>query len=204
MSPQGTQRYLERGLDGFPLRVRRAVAAAVDLDFAFCVHPAAGALLTELAATVPPGGRIGETGTGTGVGLAWLAEGAPHDATLVSAEIDPDRARAAAEVHADDARTAVHLGSGSDLFDRGPFDLLVLDGGPGAGKDGARPVEPRAVLAPGGRLVIDDFTPTDEWPPMFDGAIDTVQVRWLEHPDLDAEVVVVAPDQAVIVGRLRT
>ena len=62
MSPRGTARYLEAGLAQFPPTVRRAVAAAVELDFGFAVHPATGHLLAELARRCPSGGSVAETG----------------------------------------------------------------------------------------------------------------------------------------------
>jgi predicted O-methyltransferase YrrM len=46
-------------------------------------------------------GVIGETGTGGGVGLAWLASGAVPGARLVSVERDPERAAAARTLFAD-------------------------------------------------------------------------------------------------------
>ena len=201
MSPRGTSRYVTAGLEAFPAGVARAVEAALELDFELSVHPATGGLLAELAAQCGPGALLAETGTGTGVGVAWLASTAPADAHIVSIELDPTRAAAARKVHADDARVEIITGSAHDLWSRGPFDLLVLDGGPGAGKDDAPPIDPRAVLAPTGVVVIDDFTPTEEYPPRFAGEIDQVRLHWLEHPDLATEDRVVAPDMAVLIGR---
>ena len=84
MSPQGTAAYdaLVPGTDLPPL-VERAVGLARRLGFANSCRPEHGRLLHALAAGA---GTIGETGTGCGVGLAWLASGA-RPGTLDAAEL---------------------------------------------------------------------------------------------------------------------
>ena len=85
--------------------------------------------------TAPPArprcraGTIGETGTGCGVGLAWLASGARPGTRLVSAEIDTERAGLAASLFADLPHVAVRPGDWREIYRAAPFDLLVLDGG---------------------------------------------------------------------------
>jgi predicted O-methyltransferase YrrM len=131
-----------------------------------------------------------------------MVSAAPPDARFVSFEIDADRAAAAQETLAGHRNVEIVQGDASELFERGPFDLLVLDGGPGAGKvPGDNPVEPEAVLRPGGTLVVDDFSPTRTWPPRFDGAPDDVRLHWLEHPDLRSTEIQVAEDLAVVISR---
>ena len=71
MSPQGTAAY--DGLTDLPPLVERAVDLARRAGSTFSCRPEHGRLLQALAAGA---GRIGETGTGCGVGLAWLASGA--------------------------------------------------------------------------------------------------------------------------------
>ena len=68
MSPRGTAAY--DGLTGLPPLVERAVDLARRAGFAHSCRPEHGRLLSALAAGA---GTIGETGTGYGVGLAWLA-----------------------------------------------------------------------------------------------------------------------------------
>ncbi len=106
---------------------------------------------------------IGETGTGCGVGLAWLASAAHPGAQIVSIERNPERAAAVARLFHDDPRVRVCQGDWSELLGHGPFDLLVLDGG-GQGKRGEPPLDPLAWMRPGGLIVIDDFTPSIGWP----------------------------------------
>src|SRR5215831_1495016 len=104
MSVDGTAAHLADV--ELPPLVARAVAAARDAGFANSCRPAQGRLLSVLARGIGPG-TIGETGTGCGVGLAWMATDASPDARLVSIELDPDRAATAREVFADEPRVTV-------------------------------------------------------------------------------------------------
>ncbi|MBA2625431.1 MAG: SAM-dependent methyltransferase, partial [Acidimicrobiia bacterium] len=65
------------------------------------------------------------------------------------------------------------------------------------------PLSPRDWLAPGGAVVLDDFTPRTGWPPLLDGAPDRPRLHWLEHPDLCTTEVVTGPASATLVGILR-
>lgn len=80
-----------------------------------------------------------------------------------------------------------------------PFDLLVLDGG-GHGKGDEPPLDPGLWLRPGGLVVLDDFTPMTSWPPTHDGRPDAARMYWLNHPQLCAAEVRVAPTAAAIVA----
>jgi predicted O-methyltransferase YrrM len=180
-----------------PPLVLRAVAAAEALDFPLCVHPATGRLLHVLAGGVPAGGRIGETGTGTGAGLAWMATAAPTGTELVSVEPDAERAASARELFDEHPKVTLLEGDAQLVFDRGPYDLLVLDGGWGSGKRDDPTVDPLQVLKPGGMLTVDDLTP--DRPVEADAA----RRHWLEHPALWSTEVRVAPDCSVLLCRRR-
>jgi predicted O-methyltransferase YrrM len=196
MTTGGTAAY--RACTDLPPLVAAAVAVAERVGFDCSCLPEQGELLRLLAAGAGPG-VIGETGTGCGVGLAWLATGAHQDARLTSVEHDSHRARAAAEIFAGDPRVRVRTGDWRHLFAYGPFDLLVLDGG-GQGKAGEPPLEPAQWLRPGGLLVIDDFTPLTGWPPTFRGQPDTTRLHWLQHPRLCAAEIRLTPQAATIVA----
>ncbi|MER6067413.1 hypothetical protein ABT187_00860 [Streptomyces sp. NPDC001817] len=82
----------------------------------------------------------------------------------------------------------------------GPFDLLVLDGG-GQGKvPGDRPADVERLVAPGGTVVVDDFTPATRWPPLHDGEVDRARLHWLEHPPLRATELRLAAGLSTVVG----
>jgi len=204
MSPQGTAAY--DGLTYLPPLVERAVGLARRLGFANSCRPEHGRLLHALAAGAT---MIGETGTGCGVGLAWLASGARPGARLVSVEIEAERAGLVADLFADLPQVAVLPSDWPEIGRHGPFDLLVLDGGaPGQGggapgPGGGTPADPEALLRPGGTLVIDDFTPAAGWPPRFDGQVDRARMHWLTHPALAAAELRLAPDLAALVATRR-
>jgi predicted O-methyltransferase YrrM len=190
----GTATY--HGRTDLPPLVAAAAELAGRTGFDLSCLPAHGRLLSVLAAG-RPGGRIGETGTGTGVGLAWLASAADPSTTLVSIELDPERAAAARDLFAATPKVTVLTGDWSELEAHGPFDVLALDGG-GGGKSGEVPIEPRRWLAPGGTVVLDDFTPRTAWP-----HDDPPRLHWLEHPDAPCTEVVTGPTSCTLVGTLR-
>lgn len=201
MSFGGTDLY--DGLDPatVPPLVRRAVAAAKRLDFTLCVHPSTGRLLQSLGAGLAPEATVGETGTGTGAGLAWLASFADPGVSFISVEVDVTRAAAATDVFADVDNVTVLCGDAGDIYARGPFDLLVFDGGWGSGKTNDRRIELEDVVKPHGMFTVDDFTPMTEFPPTFQGEVDEGRHYWLTRPDVLATEVQVAPDMAVLLGR---
>lgn len=201
MSLGGTAMYRALEPATVPPLVTRAVAAAEELGFDLCVHPATGRLLQVLAAGLAPGSTVGETGTGTGAGLAWMVSMADPAVQFLSVEIDEARAEAAQSVFGDHANVTVLHGDASDVYDRGPFDLLVFDGGWGSGKTGDRRVELADVVKHHGMLTVDDFSPMTEWPPRFNGQIDQGRHYWLTHPDVLATEIHVAPDMSVLVAR---
>jgi predicted O-methyltransferase YrrM len=194
MSLDGTRAHL-RGPGDLPPLVERAALTATRLDFPYSCRPEQGRLLQALAAGAE---RIGETGTGCGVGLAWLVSGMRNGATAVSVEQNANRAAAAAGLFSALAPwVTVRHADWTAIGEDGPFDLLVLDGG-GQGKADGPAADPVALLRPGGVLVIDDFTPSRGGPPTHQGAPDTARLHWLEHPALRTVEVPLAPDLAVL------
>lgn len=196
MTVDGTAQY-ETSAD-LPPRVAAAAAAARDAGFAMSCLPQQGRLLQVLAGGVGAG-RIGETGTGHGVGLAWLASTAHPEAQLFSIERDQSRARQARQVFADEPRVRIRCGDWRELAQQAPFDLLVLDGG-GQGKGAEPPLDPADWLRPGGVAVLDDFTPGTGWPPHVDGILDEARLYWLEHPRLRTAEIRVTPAAASLVA----
>jgi predicted O-methyltransferase YrrM len=138
---------------GFPLTRKEAAGAGPSASL-----PGVGRFLAMLAAGCA-GGRIGEMGTGVGIGTAWMASAMPADCTLITAEIDLERAEAARKLLAEDRRVEVVTGdSAVVLSGRGPYDLLFCDGG---GGDYAELV---SLVRVGGRIVMDDVTPQKALP----------------------------------------
>jgi predicted O-methyltransferase YrrM len=200
MSLAGTSAY--RDVTDLPPLVARAVSAARQAGFGYSCLPSHGRLLQLLAGGISDG-AIGETGTGCGVGLAWLASGARPGVRLVSIEHDEQRAALARAMFAGVPAVTVLHGDWRELQGSGPFGLLALDGG-GQGKgDPESMLAPDEWLVPGGALVIDDFTPATAWPPMFDGQPDAARLRWLQHPHLLATEIRTEPGACAIVACFR-
>ena len=154
----GQARALARDL-GFPLTREESVAGNGGPSASL---PGVGRFLAVLAAGCR-GGRIGEIGTGTGVGAAWMASAMPPDCTLVTVEIDGSLAAAAARLLAADDRVTVLSGDARALLGpHAPFDLLFADGG-WRDPDGLGTLV--ALIRVGGWVVMDDVTPLRLLPP---------------------------------------
>lgn len=117
--------------------------------------PGVGRFLAVLAASAS---SIAELGTGTGIGTAWMVSALPVDGRLVTVEIDEDKAESARRLFAEDQRVEVVTGDATaEVASRGPFDLIFADSGV---RDEAAFDRLVGLLRPGGRIVMDDVTPT--------------------------------------------
>ncbi len=157
-----------------------------------------GRLLAMLAATRD--GTMAEFGTGCGVGTAWLRSGVRRGTQIISAELDPKLANAAQEIFVDDPQVEVLAADWSTLRNKGPYSLLFLD--PSVPEDAG--VDAVADLVePGGIVVLDDFTPSESWPPVTYGRVDVLREGWLTDERFTAVEVMVAADAAVIIATRR-
>ncbi len=185
-----------------PPEVPEVVSRAFDVSrrrgyASFCRNET-GRLLAALAASRE--GTVAEFGTGCGVGTAWLRSGVRNGTRILSAELDPDLAAGAAEIFAEDEQVEVVAADWSTLSDRGPFSLLFLDA-----------TEPKAsgadavvdLIAPGGVVVLDDFTPCSSWPPVYGGRVDSLREQWLTDDRFTTVEVMVAPDASVLIATKR-
>ena len=183
-----------------PPEVPPIVARAFDVSrragyVSFCRNET-GRLLAALAATRQ--GTMAEFGTGCGVGTAWLRSGVRGEkARIVTAELDPKLAEAAAEIFRDDDQVEVLAADWSTLRNKGPYSLLFLD--PSSPEDAS--VDSVADLVePGGIVVMDDFTPCEMWPPITQGRVDTLREAWLTDERFTAVEVMVAPDASALIA----
>ncbi|MFJ9884894.1 O-methyltransferase [Streptomyces sp. NPDC091287] len=181
-----------------PPRVVAAERVATETGFKKSCIPEVGRLL-RLAAAAKPHGVIAESGTGSGVGTAWLHSGLGAGARLVTVERDEELAHRAAGVFADDGRVSVLTGDWRLLEQHAPFDVFFCDGG-GKRDDPEGVVE---LLAPGGLLILDDFTPSPHWPPRFGGVVDELRLFYLNHPALVATEILTTPVSSTVVAARR-
>jgi len=172
-----------------PPLVREAMAAAVGSGFTQSCSVGTGRLLHVLTAGVR-NGRVGELGTGSGVGSAWIASALEPTSELVTVELDETLARRSAGIFADLGNVNVVQGDWSEISRFAPFDLLFCD-----------TVAPKreqvnatvSLLAPGATIVLDDY-------PGLSPVGDTERDAWLLHPHLVTTEVLVSSAEAVVVG----
>ena len=163
--------------------------------------PEIGRLLAVLAATRPLG-RFAEIGTGCGVGSAWVADALAAESSLVTVELDDDRAAAAARLFADHPSVTVIHGDWHELLpSEAPFDLLFFDGGHWKRGDVlAESEQALSLVAPGGIVLIDDLTPESMWPEEWRGQPDSVRDFWLGHDDLVATELLTTSESSAIIA----
>ena len=172
-----------------------------------------GALLRVLATAVSAT-RILEIGTAIGYSGIWLAGTLPPDGSLLSLEIDQDRAREARENFARAGladRVNVIVGDAKLMLAKvaGPFDLIFQDGD----KQLYTPLLDRLVslLRPGGLLVTDNVLWDGEVVPGFlarpvrdekdTRAIAEYNQRVASHPELITAVVPLRDGVSISVKR---
>jgi predicted O-methyltransferase YrrM len=173
--------------------IERAEGLARELGFTRSCIPEVGRLLHVLT---PGRTRVGEIGTGTGFGAAWIIAALDEDASLVTVEFDEERAAAAAHLFAGLQNVRVLHGDWHRVMPReAPFDLLFYDGGgkQNPERDGQQVVD---LLAPGGLVVMDDLTPGRPGP-------DPVRGFWLRHSELVGTEILTTPTTAAILAAKR-
>lgn len=190
------------GRVGFPLSPYGSPAEYVGPPTA-CL-PEVGRLLQVFAAG-KPGGWLGEQGTGAGIGTAWLISGMSAGARLVSAELNPVFAAAAAELFAEHPDVEIRTGDWRQVM-RGeePFDLLFMDALPQSDLEPANWDFITGLVKVGGQIVMDDLTPVDLWPADWRDFVDRKREFAFANPRVvGAEVRTTPATAALIVTRIR-
>ena len=161
-------------------------------------------LLQALAAG-KPGGRIGEFGTGAGVGTAWLASGLTPGAHLISAELNPALASAAGQLFAGYPNVEIRAGEWHEVMPRDePFDLLFMDATPRADLQYSNWDAIIEMITIGGQIVMDDLTPVALWPAEWENITDYKREFALSNPRVvGTEVLTTPTTAALIVTRIR-
>jgi len=122
-----------------------------------------GSLLRALAASKPDG-RFLDLGTGTGLSLAWLAEGADSTSSLYTVDNSAHWQKVAKAIFAADERINFYTEDGNNWlvnYQGEQFDLIFADAWPG--KFGNLNTALKLVK-PGGFYLIDDLLPQPNWP----------------------------------------
>ena len=187
--------------EAVPSLVVAAVENAEKLGFDLCVRPEIGRLLALLAAGLPTGSLVGETGTGTGAGLAWMVTAAHPSVRFISYEHDDARARVAGQLFKGHPNVEVVCADAAALFDRGPATYLSSTEARVQARHRIRRGRSLHRAATRGTMTIDDYTPSSMWPPLLGDDVDAGRMHWLSHSQLRSTEIRVASDVAVIVGR---
>lgn len=158
---------------------------------------AGGSSLPEvqrLLAVLAAGRKVAEAGTAFGEGAEAMARTAK---TVLTVELDPERAAVAAERLAPYPNVEFLVGDWRELLrPRGPFELVFLDGGGFKHAPEENGDLVFSLLAPGGLLVMDDLTPGR---PEFD----PVRAWAHGHSGLRAAEVLTTPEaSALLVARI--
>jgi predicted O-methyltransferase YrrM len=181
-----------------PAIVERAFAVSRTRGYVSFCRNETGRLLAALAAS--RSGTLAEFGTGCGVGTAWLRSGVREQARILTAELDPKLAEAAAEIFHQDDQVEVVAADWSTLRDRGPFSLLFLDAREPKDSGADTIID---LVEPGGVVVLDDFTPCSSWPPIYEGRVDVLREQWLTDDRFTTAEVMVASDASVLLATKR-
>jgi predicted O-methyltransferase YrrM len=165
--------------------------------------PQVGRLLQVLASG-KPGGRIGEQGTGAGVGTAWLASGLGKQAKLISVEIEVKHANAVAKLFADYPNVEIKNGDWHDVMSpEEPYDLLFVDAMPRADLIPSKWDTITDLLKIGGQIVMDDLVPVELWPSDWDEIVDAKREYAFANPRvIGTEVLTTPSTSALIITRI--
>ena len=139
-----------------PELVRRAQDLADRSGFELSCESLVGQLLSVLAAAVSPRGRVLELGTGTGVGLAWIASGLGErsDVEVVSVESDPELYRSVGAIPWPSFVRRIQGDGAEEIMRLGRFDLIFADAPGGKLKNLEGTL---SALSTNGVLLLDDM-----------------------------------------------
>ena len=150
--------------------------------------------MATLAACAP--GAVVEFGTGAGVGIAWMRHGAPASTRVVTVEPDEQLAEHARTTFADDDIEII-CGTWEECQRIDNIGMLHVSL---RNLDGLDRDEIAALLPSGAILVIDDFIPSQEWPPHDFYGVDYVRQTWLLDKRFTAVDVAVAADVSAVIA----
>jgi predicted O-methyltransferase YrrM len=161
----------------------RAREHAARLGFWMRSEETTDQVLALLAAATPPGGRILELGTATGLGTASIVAGLGDrtDVEVVTVELEERVAEVARDNDWPD-HVRFEVGDAVALLPRlGTFSFVFADaqGGKWTGLD--RTI---AAVAPGGWLLVDDMQPQPWWTDEHAANQHRVRRTLFEHPEL--------------------
>jgi predicted O-methyltransferase YrrM len=158
----------------------RILAESEKLQFSMPSDLKTGSLLRTLAASKPSGHFL-DIGTGTGLSLAWMAEGADDTSRIISIDINAGFQQVAIEYFNDDLRISIVCAEGNEwltFYDGEQFDLIFADAMPGKFEVLEQTLD---LIKVGGYYLIDDLLPQPNWPeghaPRVDKLVESLRKR---------------------------
>ncbi len=146
-----------------PLHYNQIVAKSTDLGFNMLSDIQTGSLLKTLSAS-KVSGSILELGTGTGLSLAWIAEGADKKSRIVSIDDNNLFQSIARHIFKDDNRIIFECLDANEWlkkYNGEKFDLIFADAFPGKFENVNLALD---LVKVGGFYIIDDLLPQPNWP----------------------------------------
>jgi len=154
--------------------------ASQQLKFSMPSDLKTGSLLRTLCASKPSGHFL-DIGTGTGLSLAWMAEGANDTARMISIDINAEFQQVAVDTFAGDQRISIVCADGNEwltFYDGEQFDLIFADAMPGKFEVLDQTL---SLIKIGGYYLIDDLLPQPNWPeghaPRVEKLVETLTQR---------------------------
>lgn len=169
---------MDYNISGIPSRLLELEEKSKEIGFTMPSDRHIGSLLRTLVMS-KPGGRFLELGTGIGLSLAWMVDGASKDANIISVDNDPELIAIAENYFSDVSNLKLICEDGSSWiknYNAPTFDLIFADAWPGKHSDLDEVLE---LLNPGGFYVIDDMNAQANWPSDHEENVDQL-VKILE------------------------
>jgi predicted O-methyltransferase YrrM len=147
-----------------PDTYQKILSKSQSIQFSMPSDVETGCLLRSLA-TSKPGGLFLDIGTGTGLSLSWMADGANQHTTIISIDINEEYQQIARSIFTGDERVSVINADGAawlNNYQGPPFDLVFADAWPGKFDCLETAL---SLVKVGGFYLIDDLLPQTNWPP---------------------------------------
>jgi predicted O-methyltransferase YrrM len=139
------------------------VEKSAEMKFNMLSDLKTGSLLRSLCASKPDG-NILELGTGTGLSLCWIAEGANEGSKIISIDNDDTFQAIPREIFQSDSRIDFLCLDANDWlkkYSQLKFDIVFADAWPGKFESLDEALD---LIAVGGYYLIDDLLPQPNWP----------------------------------------
>lgn len=165
-----------------PLFYNEILRKSAEVQFNMLSDLKTGSFLRSLCASKPHG-KILELGTGTGLSLCWIAEGATKGSQIISIDNDDAFQSIAREVFKDDSRIeflCLDANNWLKNYSQLKFDIVFADAWPGKFENLDKALD---LIAIGGFYLIDDLLPQPNWPDGHNENVDRLLDYLINHKD---------------------